>query len=86
MATKRKTLEETKREYRSLGFEEAQEILVKEWRRRAWLIVGKTGSMKQLMQDPIVSAFWKVIREGDKEAARLNNEYKELMIPRLHGK
>ena len=75
MPIKRKTLAETKAEYRLLGFMAAQEPFLKEWRAR----VHKNHN------DPVAAAMWEVLRFVDCETSRLNAAVLRLSHPRQFG-
>lgn len=84
MATPRKTLAETKAEYRSLGYQEAFNAIREAWRDRWWDIHNRSG-VKAANQDEIQKALWKIIEPMDRRASELNDKHKNLLMPRLGG-
>lgn len=77
--TKRKTLKETKAEYRSIGFEEAAEMLREYMRNRFWEAYCKG------LPDPNEQSLWDLADAMETRGSELSREYKTIAWPRVYG-
>lgn len=80
--TPRKTLAETKAEYRSYGFGEAYAIVAEIMRNDFW---GRfSRSPRAAEHDPRHKAIMEICLALDKRASELDAEYKRIMFPRVY--
>jgi len=83
MRAKRKTLAETKAEYRSYGFCEAHDLVADIIREDFWKRLGASRWRADI--DERHQALLEILLLLSKRTSELDTEYKKLMIPRVYG-